>query len=89
MVFIRPKILEDEPTTAYVTGAKYNFMRQLQKEAGAQPGEILPLIPFNKDPELPPLPPPTDAPSVLPHEDTVPPEQKAIEKSEKPVERKP
>jgi general secretion pathway protein D len=79
MVFIRPKILSDGASTAFATDAKYNFIRQQQKEAGAQPGEILPLIPFNKDPVLPPIPPPNDAPSVLPPESTVPPEQKTAE----------
>lgn len=76
MVFIRPKILRDGVSTAVATDAKYNFIRQQQKEAGAQPGELLPLIPFNKDPQLPPLPPPPSAPSVLPKEETVPPESK-------------
>jgi general secretion pathway protein D len=76
MVFIRPKILRDGLSTAVATDAKYNFIRQLQKEAGAQPGELLPLIPFNKDPQLPPIPPPPSAPSVLPPESTVPPEAK-------------
>jgi general secretion pathway protein D len=79
MVFIRPKILHDAETTAFATDAKYNFMRQQQQSAGAQPGEILPLIPFNKDPMLPPIPPPNDAPTVLPPETTVPPEQKSAE----------
>jgi general secretion pathway protein D len=58
MVFIRPKILYDGVTTAIETNAKYNFIRDQQQKAGANPGEILPLIPFNKDPQLPPLPPP-------------------------------
>jgi len=58
MVFIRPKILHDGMETAYETNAKYNFIRELQKKAGANPGEILPLIPFTKDPLLPPAPPP-------------------------------
>jgi general secretion pathway protein D len=58
MVFIRPKILNDGVQTAIETDAKYNYIRELQKKAGAQPGEILPLIPFNKDPLLPPVPPP-------------------------------
>ncbi len=80
MVFIRPKILRDGVDTAVATDAKYNFIRQQQKEAGATPGEILPLIPFNKDPELPPIPPPPAAPSVLPPAETVPPEQKPEEK---------
>ncbi|MBC8026426.1 MAG: type II secretion system protein GspD, partial [Steroidobacteraceae bacterium] len=57
MVFIRPKILRDGVTTAFETDAKYNFIRDQQRKAGADPGEILPLIPFNKDPQLPALPP--------------------------------
>jgi general secretion pathway protein D len=80
MVFIRPKILRDGVATAVATDAKYNFIRQMQKEAGSNPGEILPLIPFNKDPQLPEIPPPNTAPSVLPPESTVPPETKAEEK---------
>jgi general secretion pathway protein D len=58
MVFIRPKILRDGMTTAIETNSKYNFIRDQQQKAGANPGEILPLIPFNKDPLLPPVPPP-------------------------------
>ena len=58
MVFIRPKILRDGIATAIETDAKYNFIREMQKKAGSDPGEILPLIPFNRDPALPPLPPP-------------------------------
>jgi general secretion pathway protein D len=58
MVFIRPKILNDGVQTAIETNAKYNFIRELQKKAGTNPGEILPLIPFNKDPLLPPVPSP-------------------------------
>ncbi|MDF3020589.1 MAG: hypothetical protein K0Q92_1892 [Steroidobacteraceae bacterium] len=84
MVFIRPKILHDGATTAFATDAKYNFMRQLQKESSSQKGEVLPLIPFNKDPMLPELPPPTSAPSVLPPESIVPPESKPDEQSSKP-----
>jgi hypothetical protein len=61
MVFIRPKILRDGVQTAIETNAKYNFIREQQRKAGANPGEILPLIPFNKDPLLPPMPPPDTA----------------------------
>jgi general secretion pathway protein D len=88
MVFIRPKILRDGIATAIATDAKYNFIRQLQMEAGSQPGEVLPLIPFNKDPQLPPIPPPASFPSILPPilppEQTVPPESKPEEKPESP-----
>ena len=82
MVFIRPKILRDGIATAIATDAKYNFIRQQQMEAGSQPGEVLPLIPFNKDPQLPPIPPPASFPSILPPEQTVPPESKPEEKPE-------
>jgi general secretion pathway protein D len=58
MVFIRPKVLRDGVDTAIATDAKYNFIRDMQQKAGSDPGEILPLIPFNKDPQLPVLPPP-------------------------------
>jgi general secretion pathway protein D len=58
MVFIRPKVLHDGVDTAIATDAKYNFIRDMQQKAGSNPGEILPLIPFNKDPQLPVLPPP-------------------------------
>jgi general secretion pathway protein D len=84
MVFIRPKILRDGIATAIATDAKYNFIRQQQVEAGSQPGEVLPLIPFNKDPQLPPIPPPASFPSILPPEQTVPPEAKPEEKPQSP-----
>lgn len=58
MVFIRPKILRDGVATAIETGMKYNYIRDQQQKAGSNPGEILPLIPFNKDPQLPPIPTP-------------------------------
>ena len=42
--------------TAIATDAKYNFIRQLQRKC--TPGDrVLPLIPFNQDPMLPPIPP--------------------------------
>ncbi len=58
MVFIRPKILRDDAATAIATGEKYNFIREEQRKAGRDRTEILPLIPFNKDPLLPPIPSP-------------------------------
>jgi general secretion pathway protein D len=80
MVFIRPMILRDGVATAYETGAKYNFIRDQQVKAGSNPGEILPLIPFNKDPVLPPLPPtppPSEtAPATLPPSETATPKPK-------------
>jgi general secretion pathway protein D len=58
MVFIRPKILRDGVATAIETGAKYNYMRDLQLEASSKGSSLLPLIPFSKNPMLPPIPPP-------------------------------
>jgi general secretion pathway protein D len=69
MVFIRPKILSDGVQTAYETGAKYNYIRDLQMKSGSRRGEILPLIPFSTNPVLPPIPtplPPKDAPVTPP-----------------------
>jgi general secretion pathway protein D len=66
MVFIRPKILYDGVDTAIATDAKYNFIRDMQQKAGSDPGEILPLIPFNKDPRLPALPPPEQSHDKVP-----------------------
>jgi general secretion pathway protein D len=58
MVFIRPKILRDGLASAIATDAKYNYIREEQRKAGNNPGEVLPLIPFDRDPKLPPIPPP-------------------------------
>jgi general secretion pathway protein D len=68
MVFIRPKILYDGVQTAIETGAKYNYIRDEQRAAGRSKGEILPLLPFTKEPVLPPLPTPLPAakPSNVP-----------------------
>ena len=66
MVFIRPKILRDANDTAFATDAKYNFIRQQQKDAGSNPGELLPLIPFDRDPKLPPIPGPAPKPQPAP-----------------------
>jgi general secretion pathway protein D len=58
MVFIRPKILRDGVSTALETGAKYNYIRDEQRAAGRPKSEVLPLLPYSKEPRLPPLPPP-------------------------------
>jgi general secretion pathway protein D len=58
MVFIRPKILRDGVATAIETGAKYNYIRDEQRAAGRSKGEVLPLLPFTKEPVLPPIPTP-------------------------------
>jgi len=57
MVFIRPKILRDGATTAIETNAKYNYIRDEQRAAGRPKSEVLPLLPYSKEPRLPPLPP--------------------------------
>ena len=45
-------------TTALETDAKYNYIRDEQRAAGRPKSEVLPLLPFSKEPRLPPLPPP-------------------------------
>src|SRR6185312_1021105 len=54
MIFIRPQILHDGLDTQLTTNAKYNFMRDLQRQVGSR--ELLPLVPGAKT-ILPPLPP--------------------------------
>jgi general secretion pathway protein D len=66
MVFIRPKILRDGVATALETGAKYNYIRDEQRAAGRPKSEVLPLLPYSKEPRLPPLPPPEN-PAEIPH----------------------
>ncbi len=56
MVFIRPKILRDGMQTAIETNSKYNAIRDEQRKMGPR-GELLPLLPFEAKPELPPAPP--------------------------------
>jgi general secretion pathway protein D len=58
MVFIRPKILHNDFETAYETDAKYNYIRDEQRNAGRSKADILPLLPFTKEPRLPPIPSP-------------------------------
>jgi general secretion pathway protein D len=62
MVFIRPRILRDGVEAAIETGAKYNYIREQQRVMGPR-GEILPILPGEKNPVLPELPP---APAPLP-----------------------
>jgi general secretion pathway protein D len=58
MVFIRPKILADGVQTAIETNAKYNYIREEQRATLRPKSEVLPLLPFNKEPMLPAIPPP-------------------------------
>jgi general secretion pathway protein D len=55
MVFIRPKILRDGMSTAIETNSKYNAIRQEQIKQGPH-NELIPLLPFEKRPLLPPAP---------------------------------
>jgi general secretion pathway protein D len=66
MVFIRPKILHDGIQTSIETNAKYNSIRNEQMNQGPR-GELIPLLPFDPAPQLPPaqepaLPPTTTTP---------------------------
>jgi len=56
MIFIRPQILHDGVDTAIETNAKYNFIREQQRQVGSS--ELLPLLPGAKSSVLPPIPPP-------------------------------
>ena len=69
MVFIRPKILWNGVTTALETGTKYNYIRDEQRAAGRPKSEVLPLLPYSKEPRLPPLPP-TEMPVAPPPRDS-------------------
>jgi general secretion pathway protein D len=73
MVFIRPKILRDGLASAIATDAKYNYIREEMRKAGSNKGEILPLIPFDRDPKLPPLPPPNPTVPGSPGSEPAPP----------------
>ena len=55
MIFLRPKILRDQAQAAYETDLKYNFMQDQQKTFDHR--EVLPLLPGEHQPRLPPLPP--------------------------------
>jgi general secretion pathway protein D len=59
MIFIRPQIEHDATDMSIETNAKYNFIREEQRQVGQ--GESLlsaPLLPGVKSPVLPPIPPP-------------------------------
>jgi general secretion pathway protein D len=71
MVFIRPKILVDSLQSAIETNSKYNLIRDAQIRQG-DTHEILPLLPFDKPPQLPPAPPLPAAPAPTPPATTKP-----------------
>lgn len=66
MIFIRPTILRQDSEAAEETDSKYNFM--LDEERRDRVHDLLPILPFEHAPQLPPLPPPppdTDAPAPV------------------------
>ena len=62
MVFLRPKILRDGIQTSIETNRKYNAIRDEQMRQGPK-NELIPLLPFENKPLLPPAPPPPDNPT--------------------------
>jgi general secretion pathway protein D len=71
MVFIRPKIIVDSVQSSIETNAKYNLIREAQIRQG-NTHEVLPLLPFDKPPQLPPAPPLPAAPAPAPPATTQP-----------------
>ena len=57
MIFIRPKILRDDAQAAYETDSKYKYMMEQEQQAELHQ-DIIPLLPGEKRPRLPPMPPP-------------------------------
>ena len=55
MIFIKPHIINDAAGNAYETDSKYKYM--LDEEKKNEWHELLPILPFEKDPKLPKLPP--------------------------------
>jgi general secretion pathway protein D len=53
MVFLRPRILTDSVQATLETNQKYNLIRDAQIKQGER-GELLPILPFDKPPQLPP-----------------------------------
>jgi general secretion pathway protein D len=57
MVFIRPKILADSVQATIETNQKYNLIRDAQRKQN-DTRDLLPLLPGDKPPQLPPTQPP-------------------------------
>jgi general secretion pathway protein D len=79
LVFLRPKILRDQPTTEAVSASKYNEIRD--EERNLHKGKIT-LLPGEKQPSIPQIPPSSPnaqrgATSVAPAPQPVPPPQVA------------
>ncbi|MET0280112.1 MAG: type II secretion system protein GspD, partial [Steroidobacteraceae bacterium] len=72
MVFLRPKILTDSLQATLETNQKYNQIRDAQMRQGEK-HELLPIIPFDQAPQLPPVEPPQPgAPAPRPPADGKP-----------------
>jgi general secretion pathway protein D len=56
MIFLRPKILREASQAAYETDLKYNYLQDQQRSFERR--EIPPLLPGERQPRLPALPPP-------------------------------
>src|ERR1700722_13123993 len=54
MVFIRPKILRTDEQSEIETNNKYQYIREEQRKVTSE-REYLPILPFVKQPELPPM----------------------------------
>jgi general secretion pathway protein D len=78
MMFIRPKILRDGSQSAIATDEKYNYMREQQKSFNQR--ELLPLLPGNQNPRLPPAAPLPDPKTMRP---AMTPEEQAQENARK------
>jgi general secretion pathway protein D len=63
LVFIRPKILRDADATESTSEAKYNDVRQIQKTLN---GGHITLLPGQKQPVVPPMPPGSGLPAAPP-----------------------
>ncbi len=72
MIFIRPQILRDGIDTSIETDAKYNFIREQQRQVGSS--ELLPLLPGAKSSVLPPIPPPPERQRNRAKPETAPPQ---------------
>ncbi|MFO1504361.1 MAG: type II secretion system secretin GspD [Steroidobacteraceae bacterium] len=83
MVFIRPKIMTDSLQSAIETNSKYNLIRDAQIKQG-NTHEVLPLLPFDKPPQLPPAPP-VPAPTPWPAPSSASPPPPAAPATTRPV----
>jgi general secretion pathway protein D len=64
LVFIRPKILRDAEATESTSEAKYNSIREQQKSLNN--GRSIQLLPGQKMPSVPPMPPGSGLPAAAP-----------------------